>query len=219
MPSQSLLVFLSTPKDLPIFPVILPNRYLKLYVNLAVHPGDDINNLRYINELFGFGFSVLYLNIFAYSKHVVMEKLDIFRIIVDIIAVIIAGGWLVRILTVKSRVKQGKAEADKTVEEAKNAQIENVRKMIDEVYQSTINSLKNDIKDLRDDVSAVKDENEALKKEVAELRDENSRLRKENEELRDAVREIRPDVVPSRRSINAQNQNRNEKGQFAKVEE
>ena len=188
-------------------------------MNLAVHPGDDINNLRYINELFGFGFSVLYLNIFAYSKHVVMEKLDIFRIIVDIIAVIIAGGWLVRILTVKSRVKQGKAEADKTVEEAKNAQIENVRKMIDEVYQSTINSLKNDIKDLRDDVSAVKDENEALKKEVAELRDENSRLRKENEELRDAVREIRPDVVPSRRSINAQNQNRNEKGQFAKVEE
>ena len=145
-----------------------------------------------------------------------MSTWDIIRFIVEILAVIIGGGWLIRLLTVKSHVKKEQAETAKTVEEAKNAQIENVRKMIDEVYQSTINSLKNDIKDLRDDVSAVKDENEALKKEVAELRDENSRLRKENEELRDAVREIRPDVVPSRRSINAQNQRRNPNGTFAK---
>ena len=45
---------------------------------------------------------------------------------------------------------------------------------------------------------------------------QSARLRKENEELRDAVREIRPDVVPSRRSINASNQARNDKGQFVK---
>jgi regulator of replication initiation timing len=148
-----------------------------------------------------------------------MEKLDIFRTIIDIIAVIIAGGWLVRLFTVKSRVKQGKAEADKTVEEAKNAQIENVRKMIDEVYQSTIISLKNDVKDLRDEMLEIKDENGELKKRMAELEEENTRLRKENEELRDALREIRPDVVPSRRSINAQNQTRNERGQFVKETE
>ena len=147
-----------------------------------------------------------------------MTTWEIIRFVFDLLVIVIGGGWVIRLFTVKSHVKQEQAEAAKTVEEAKNAQIENVRKMIDEVYQSTINSLKNDIKDLRTDVSEVKNENEALKKQIAELKDENSRLRKENEELRDAVREIRPDVVPSRRSINASNQARNDKGQFTKQE-
>ena len=145
-----------------------------------------------------------------------MEKLDIFRIIVDIIAVIIAGGWLVRILTIKSRVKQGKAEADKTIEEAKTNQIDNVRKIFEELYQPLIDDLEKRMGKLQDTVEAVEGENAELKKEVAELKEENSRLREENKELRDAVREIRPDVVPSRRSINASNQARNDKGQFMK---
>lgn len=148
-----------------------------------------------------------------------MEKLEIFRIIIDIIAVIIAGGWLVRLFTVKSRIKQGKAEADKTIEEAKTNQIDNVRKVFEELYQPLIDDLERRMGKLQDTVEVVEGENAELKKRMAELEEENTRLKKENEELRDALREIRPDVVPSRRSINAQNQARNEMGQFVKVED
>lgn len=148
-----------------------------------------------------------------------MEKLDIFRTIIDIVAVIIAGGWLVRLFTFKSRVKQGKAEADKTVEEAKTNQIDNVRKIFEELYQPLIDDLEKRMGNLQDTVKTVEGENKELKKRMAELEEENTRLKKENEELRDALREIRPDVVPSKRSINAQNQARNEMGQFIKVDE
>lgn len=177
------------------------------------------DDLRFVSESFCFCVSTVYLNIFAYGKLVVMEKLEIFRIIIDIIAVIIAGGWLVRLFTIKSRVKQGKAEAEKTIEEAKTNQIDNVRKIFEELYQPFLDDLQNRVEKLQDTVTAVEEENATLKKEVTELKEENSRLKKENEELRDAVREIRPDVVPSRRSINAQNQARNDRGQFTKVDE
>ena len=148
-----------------------------------------------------------------------MTTWDLIRFIVEILAVIIGGGWLIRLLTVKSHVRQEQAEAAKTVEEAKQMQTDNIKKIVDDIYLPRINDLKDMVNDLRDAVKQVQGENESLKKEVDELKEENGRLKKENEELRDALREIRPDVVPSRRSINAQNQNRNEKGQFAKVEE
>ena len=148
-----------------------------------------------------------------------MSAWDIIRFIVEILAVIVGGGWLIRLLTVKSHVKQEQAEADKTVEEAKSSQIDNIKKIMDDLYQPMIDDLKVQVKELKGDVAEVKEENESLKKEVADLKDENARLTKENEELRNALREIRPDVVPSRRSINAQNQNRNEKGQFSKKED
>lgn len=148
-----------------------------------------------------------------------MEKLEIFRTIIDIVAVIIAGGWLVRAFTFKSRVKQGKAEADITVEEAKEKQVDNIKKIVDEIYKPAIDDLKQMVNDLRDSVKSVEDENESLKKEIAEIKEENGRLKKENEELRVALREIRPDVVPSKRSVNAKNQARGDRGQFVKKEE
>ena len=145
-----------------------------------------------------------------------MEKyLDIIRVIIDILAVVIAGGWLVRLFTVKSRIKQGKAEAEKTIEEVKADQIENVKKIFIDLYQPVIDDLEHRLENMGDKVDAVESENQTLKKEVAELKEENGRLKKENEELRDALREIRPDVVPSRRSVNATNAKRNAKGQFA----
>ena len=147
-----------------------------------------------------------------------MEKLEFVRIIVDIIAVIIAGGWLVRLLTVKSRVKQEKAEADKADADAKTGEIDNVRKIFEELYQPFLDDLEKRIGTVQETVEAVEKENAKLKKRMAELEEENSCLRKENEELRDALREIRPDVVPSKRSINAQNQPRNENGTFARKE-
>lgn len=136
--------------------------------------------------------------------------------ILEFVGVAIAGGWLYHILTLKSRVKQQDAETTKTEEEAKSSQIDNIKKIMDDLYQPMIDDLKVQVKELKGDVAEVKEENESLKKEVADLKDENARLKKENEELRDALREIRPDVVPSRRSINAQNQRRNPNGTFAK---
>lgn len=148
-----------------------------------------------------------------------MTTWEIIRFIVEMLAVIIGGGWLIRVLTVKSHVKQEQAEADKTVEEATEMQVENVKKIVNEIYKPAIDDLRDMVNKLRVSVQDVENENASLKKEMAELKEENSRLKKENEELRDALREIRPDVVPSKRSINATNQNRNDKGQFAKKEE
>ena len=148
-----------------------------------------------------------------------MTTLQIIQFIIDALVVIIGGGWLIKLLTFKSRVKQGKAEADITIEEAKEKQTENIKKIVDDIYKPAIDDLKKMVDDLRVSVKDVEDENAALKKEMAELKEENGRLKKENEELRDALREIRPDVVPSKRSINAQNQNRNELGRFSKKEE
>ena len=148
-----------------------------------------------------------------------MSTLQIIQFIIDALVIIIGGGWLIRLLTVKSHVKQEKAEAQKTIEEAKEMQVSNIKKIVDEIYKPAIDDLKNIVNDLRADVKDVKDENASLKKRMAELEEENGRLRKENDELRDALREIRPDVVPSKRSINATNQARNTKGQFAKKEE
>lgn len=147
-----------------------------------------------------------------------MSTWEIIRSVVELLAIIVGGGWLIRLLTVKSHVKQEEAEADKTVEEAKASEIENVRKIFSELYQPLIDDLERRMGNLQTTVEAVEGENKDLKKRMAELEEENGRLRKENEELRDALREIRPDVVPSRRSINASNQNRNGKGQFTKKE-
>lgn len=148
-----------------------------------------------------------------------MTTLEIIQFVIDALVIIIGGGWLIKLFTVKSRVKQGKAEAEITVEEAKEKQVDNIKKIVDEIYKPAIDDLKQMVNDLRDSVKSVKDENATLKKEMAEIKEENGRLKKENEELRVALREIRPDVVPSKRSFNAKNQARGDKGQFVKKEE
>ena len=151
-----------------------------------------------------------------------MEKLDIVWRILEIIGVIgagIAGGWIFTLITIKSKIKGEKADANKKEEEVKGDQIENLKKVFMELYQPVIDDLEKRLEKMGDKVDTVEQENVELKKRMAELEEENSRLRKENEELRDALREIRPDVVPSKRSINAQNQVRNNRGQFAKKDE
>ena len=151
-----------------------------------------------------------------------MEKLDIVWRILEIIGVIgagIAGGWIFTLITIKSKIKGEKADANKKEEEVKGDQIENLKKVFMELYQPVIDDLEKRLEKMGDKVDTVEQENVELKKRMAELEEENSRLRKENEELRDALREIRPDVVPSKRSINAQNQVRNNRGQFTKKDE
>ena len=148
-----------------------------------------------------------------------MSTWEIIRFIFDILVIVIGGGWIIRLFTVKSHIKQEQSNAAKADAEAKTNEIDNVKKIFEELYQPFLNDLENRLEKVQSNVESVEKENKELKKRMAELEEENGRLRKENEELRDALREIRPDVVPSRRSINAQNQARNNKGQFTKVEE
>ena len=115
------------------------------------------------------------------------------------------GGWISHLFSVRSKVRQEKAGADKAETEVKADQIENIRKTMDDVYKPIIDDLKRQVSELRD--------------EVREVREENERLKDENDQLRDAIREIDPNIVPSRRSVNAQRQARDANGQFAKKEE
>ena len=114
----------------------------------------------------------------------------------------IAASWITRILTIRARVRQEQAGADKAETEVRADQIENIRKTMDDVYKPIIDDLKRQVSELRE--------------EVREVREENERLKDENDQLRDAIREIQPDLVPSRRSINASNQPRLKNGQFTK---
>lgn len=125
--------------------------------------------------------------------------------IVELIGSAIVGGWVSRLLTIKSRVKQEEAGADKADAEAKSDQIENIRKTMDEVYKPIIDDLKRQVTELR--------------QEVKEVRDENQQLKDENDQLRDAIRELQPNILPSKRSENARKQARGENGQFIKKEE
>ena len=147
-----------------------------------------------------------------------MEKLDIIWRIVEILVAAVGASILTRILTVRERIKQEKANTEKAKEEVKTDQIENIKKIFIDLYQPLIDDLENRVEKMADKVDTVEAENGELKKRMAEVEEENGRLKKENEELRDALREIRPDVVPSKRSINAQNQTRNDRGQFVKKE-
>ena len=125
--------------------------------------------------------------------------------IAELVGAAVGGGWISHLFSVRSKVRQEKAGADKAETEVKADQIENIRKTMDDVYKPIIDDLKRQVSELRD--------------EVREVREENERLKDENDQLRDAIREIDPNIVPSRRSVNAQRQARGANGQFTKKEE
>lgn len=110
----------------------------------------------------------------------------------------VMASWLTRIFTIRSRVKQEKARAD-----ADN--IENIRKIVDDIYQPTINALKKQV--------------EGLRQEVKEVRDENECLKKENGKLRDAIRELQGNPVPAERNVSGPVRPRRANGQFARKNE
>lgn len=137
-----------------------------------------------------------------------MEKLDIIWRIVEILVAVVGASVVTRILTVRERIKQEKANSAKMDAEAKTDQIDNIRKTMEEVYKPIIDDLKRQVAELRD--------------EVREVREENERLKDENDQLRDAIREIDPSIVPSKRSVNASRQAaeqpRGSNGRFVKKE-
>ena len=131
-----------------------------------------------------------------------MEKLDTIARIVELVLAVAASAIITRIITIRQRVRQEQAAADKAETEVKKDQIENIEAIVEKVYKPTIDTLTKQVADLRAEVDAVRKENEELKQE--------------NAKLRDAIREIQPDLVPSRRSENARRQARSSNGQFAK---
>lgn len=108
------------------------------------------------------------------------------------------ASWLTRIFTIRSRVKQERAKADADT-------IENIRKIVDDIYQPTINNLKEQV--------------ECLRMEVKEVRDENDRLKEENGKLRDAIRELQGNPVPAERNVSGPVRPRRANGQFARKNE
>ena len=127
----------------------------------------------------------------------------------ELIGAAVLGGWISRALTIRSRVRQENAGADKAETEVKASQIENIEALVEKVYKPTIEQLTIRV--------------EKLQAEVEQLRADNDRLKDENDQLRDAIREIDPTIVPSKRSVNAKRQAaeqpRGANGQFTKREE
>ena len=136
--------------------------------------------------------------------------------ILEFILAATAGGLLSRLFTIRARVKSENANAAQAEAEAKATQIENIRKIVDEIYEPAFKSLNKTVAELRAEVKEVRDENEKLRDEIRAIKEENEKLKGENENLRKAIREINPEVMPSKRSENAQNQPRRGNGQFKK---
>ena len=139
-------------------------------------------------------------------------EMETFYRILEMLGVGIAGGWISRVLTIRARVRHENAEANKTEVEVTAEHINNIEAIVAKVYQPTIDHLEKQVAKLTGEVEKLREEN-------SQKQDEIDALKVENEQLRDAIREIRPDVVPSKRSINASKQARGENGQFVKAGE
>lgn len=124
----------------------------------------------------------------------------------------VAASWITRILTIRARVRQEKAGADKAETEVKADQIDNIERLVEKVYKPTIETLENQVKELRWEVTQLRQEN-------ARVIAENEELKLQNKQYRKVILELRPDLIPekiTRRGENAKSQPRNPDGTFAK---
>jgi len=142
-----------------------------------------------------------------------MEKIDIVIRIAEVLGAAIAAGWISRVLTIRQRVRQEKAGADKAEAEVKADQIENIEKMVEKAYKPIIEDLTKQVKALQEKVEKLEAEKDKKDERIDELEQEVRRLRR-------IVSDACPDaVIPNRRSENAKEQPRNQDGTFAKREE
>lgn len=124
----------------------------------------------------------------------------------------VAASWITRILTIRARVRQEKAGADKAETEVKADQIDNIERLVEKVYKPTIETLESQVKELRWEVTQLRQEN-------ARVIAENEELKLQNKQYRKVILELRPDLIPeklTRRGENAKSQPRNPDGTFAK---
>ena len=141
-----------------------------------------------------------------------MEKIDVVIRIAELLGTAIAAGWISRVWTIRQRVRQEKAGADKAEAEVKADQIENIEKLVEKAYKPIIEDLTRQVKALQEKVEKLEAEKDSQNEKIDELVAENRQLRR-------IVSEACPDVViPNRRSENAKEQPRNQDGTFAKKE-
>lgn len=117
--------------------------------------------------------------------------------IAELLGAAIAASWITRILTIRSRVRQENADADKAETEVKADQIDNLEATIKKVYDPIIERLTDQINQLSG--------------EMERLRQENATLKAENQELRREVDRLNSQAL-------FRNTNRSRDGKFAKVE-
>jgi len=136
----------------------------------------------------------------------------------ELVGAAILGGWISRILTIRSRVRQENAGASKAEAEAKADQIENIRKTMDDIYKPIIEELRKTAADAMAEAGEARKKADEAMDKVEALEKENRELRRENAQLRDAIREINPDLVPSLRGENGKSAPRSKDGRFVKRE-
>lgn len=132
--------------------------------------------------------------------------------IAEIFATALASSWITRILTIRARVRQEQADADKKEEEVKSDQIDNIERMVEKAYKPIIEDLTEQIRRLRAKVDKLEEDKDRQDERIEELEEE-------NRALRSVLREVRPDLVPSRRGQNGKKAPRSEDGKFVRKEE
>lgn len=128
--------------------------------------------------------------------------------IAELLGAAIAASWITRILTIRSRVRQENADADKAETEVKADQIDNLEAIINKVFDPIINRLTGQVNELSAKVEKVEAENAALKEGQARLIKENAALKAENQELRREVDRLNSQAL-------FRNTNRSRDGKFA----
>ncbi len=128
--------------------------------------------------------------------------------IAELLGTAIAASWITRILTIRSRVRQENADADKAETAVKADQIENLTAIINKVFDPIIDRLTGQVNELSAKVEKVEAENAALKEGQERLLKENAALKAENQELRREVDRLNSQAL-------FRNTNRSRDGKFA----
>ena len=135
--------------------------------------------------------------------------------IAELLGAAIAASWLTRILTIRARVRQERAGADKAETEVRADQIDNIERLVEKAYKPTIETLENRVKELSWEV-------EQLRAGNAKILARNEELEAQNATYRKIILELRPDLIPERpdrRGENGKTAPRDERGHFVKREE
>ena len=128
--------------------------------------------------------------------------------IAELLGTAIAASWITRILTIRSRVRQENADADKAETAVKADQIENLTAIINKVFDPIIDRLTGQVNELSAKVEKVEAEKAALKEGQERLLKENAALKAENQELRREVDRLNSQAL-------FRNTNRSRDGKFA----
>lgn len=97
--------------------------------------------------------------------------------IAELLGVAISASWITRFLTIRSRVRQENANADKAETSVKADQIENLEATIKKVYDPIIERMTDRMKEMEGEMEGLRKENATLKAENRELRTEIETLR------------------------------------------